>query len=41
MRALEPEVANAVWEAVVVTGSGYGYTRPDGVAVVPVTALGP
>ena len=25
----------------VVTGSGYGYTRSDGVAVVPVTALGP
>ena len=26
---------------VVITGTGYGYTRPDGVTVVPVTALGP
>ena len=26
---------------VVITGTGYGYTRPDGVAVAPVTALGP
>ena len=26
---------------VVITAVGYGYTRPDGVRVVPVTALGP
>jgi predicted AAA+ superfamily ATPase len=26
---------------VVVTGSGYGYTRPDGVSVIPIGALGP
>ena len=26
---------------VVITAGGYGYQRPDGVAVVPVTALGP
>lgn len=26
---------------VVITATGYGYTRPDGVRVVPVTALGP
>jgi hypothetical protein len=25
----------------VVTGTGYGYTRPDGVVVIPVGALGP
>ena len=25
----------------VVTATGYGYTRPDGVSVVPLTALGP
>lgn len=25
----------------VVCGSGYGYRRPDGIAVVPVEALGP
>jgi hypothetical protein len=25
----------------VVCGSGYGYRRPDGIAVVPVGALGP
>lgn len=26
---------------VVVTGSGYGYTRPDGVSVIPIGAIGP
>ena len=25
----------------VITGEGYGYERPDGVSVLPVTALGP
>ena len=25
----------------VITAVGYGYTRPDGVRVVPATALGP
>ncbi len=25
----------------VITGTGYGYTRPDGVAVIPIGALGP
>ncbi|GAA4716405.1 hypothetical protein GCM10023216_00260 [Isoptericola chiayiensis] len=25
----------------VITGSGYAYRRPDGVAVVPLGALGP
>ena len=26
---------------IVITGTGYGYERPDGVSVVPVTSLGP
>ena len=26
---------------VIITATGYGYTRPDGVRVVPITALGP
>lgn len=25
----------------VITSTGYGYTRPDGVVVIPVGALGP
>ena len=25
----------------VITAAGYGYTRPDGVRVVPITSLGP
>ena len=25
----------------VVTATGYGYDRPDGVAVAPITAIGP
>ena len=25
----------------VITGTGYGYTRPDGVAVAPITTLSP
>lgn len=25
----------------VITGSGYGYDRPDGIAVIPITSLGP
>ena len=25
----------------VITAAGYGYERPDGVTVVPITALGP
>lgn len=34
-RAGEPAVLG------VITGGGYGYTRPDGVVVIPVDALGP
>jgi len=25
----------------VITGAGYGYTRPDGVCVIPIGVLGP
>lgn len=25
----------------VITGNGYGYVRPDGVAVIPIGTLGP
>lgn len=33
--------AGAPAKLAVITGTGYGYERPDGVAVAPVTALGP
>jgi len=38
---VDTAVAGEPVALVVVTGSGYGYTRPDGVSVIPIGALGP
>ena len=38
---VDTDRAGAPSRLVVVTASGYGYQRPDNVAVVPITALGP
>lgn len=44
MRACEQIDASRVGEPakrLVITAAGYGYERPDGVTVLPITALGP
>ena len=38
---VEPRHVGAPANLVVITATGYGYRRPDGVLVVPLTALGP
>ena len=40
-RKVSAERADQLAALVVITAVGYGYTRPDGVRVAPVTALGP
>jgi hypothetical protein len=37
---VDTSIAGEPVALVVVTGSGYGYSRPDGVSVLPVAALG-
>ena len=39
--AVDPSRAGPLVALVVVTPTGYSYTRPDGVVVAPLTALGP
>ena len=38
---IDTAVAGEPGALVVITGSGYGYTRPDGVSVIPIGVLGP
>ena len=38
---LDPAVVGNPGSLGVIIASGYGYRRPDGIAVIPVTALGP
>ena len=38
---IDPGRSGATVRMAVITATGYGYMRPDGVAVIPVTALGP
>ena len=40
-RKVNADRINQLAALVVVTAVGYGYTRPDGVKVTPLTALGP
>lgn len=36
-----PEAVLRLLKKLVITAAGYGYERPDGITVVPITALGP
>jgi hypothetical protein len=36
---VDPDVVGRPTALAVITGSGYGYTRPDGVSVIPIGAL--
>lgn len=38
---VDPEVVGPPQALGVIVASGYGYTRPDGVGVIPIGALGP
>ena len=37
---VDPDTTGPPAALVVITGVGHGYTRPDGVTLVPITALG-
>jgi hypothetical protein len=40
-RELDTEKCGAPAALAIITGTGYGYTRDDGIQVVPIGALGP